>query len=303
MVRVNKKNYIGAFIGMMVLALASRSLIAGEKINKSLALEGESSIKINYQRGNISVIGWDQNKIQIKGELDDKAKHLELKKEGKTIRITITLLEKDSYIASGKSSKLTIRVPKELLVQITAVTGSINISEINGGIVLSLDSGTLVAKKIKKSVNISSVGTNINLIDINATVDIDSVSGKIIVKGQSSKLFVKSVYSNIDIALNLITFCKISNISGNINLRGPLANNGEISISNSTGDTSYFASDDLNARIWLETGPGGDILNQFTKDKPTSGMVGDEKLIYSVGNSKGKIHMITQNGKLMVNRK
>ena len=295
-----RKNKFNTWFAVVIFSIVSSSLVAGEKINQSLALEAESNIKINYQRGDITVIGWEQNKLQINGELDDKAKKLEVNKEGKNILITILLLEKDSYIAPGKSSKLTIRVPKELLVQITALTGSINVSNISGGVKLNLDSGKVIAKNISNSFKISSVGANITLDDVDAKVGIDNVSGNISIKGQSSKLFVKSVYSNIEVSLKSIQFCHISNVSGNVNLYGPLAKNGEISINNTSGTSRYFAKNALNARIWLETGPGGDILNQFTKDKPTGGMVGDEKLIYSVGNSKGKIHMTTQNGKLIV---
>jgi len=297
-----KDTSIHHFLLLAILAMTSLSLTAAEKISKTLMVDGESTVKVKFKRGDITLIGWDQNKIDIKGVLDSKVKKLVTKKKGKQILIDIILLDKNSYMSSGKGSHLTIKLPKELLLEIKAVTGSVNISNMNAAIKLHLESGNITAKDIKKAIKISSVGSNINLINIDAAVDINSVSGKIMVKGSSPKLFIKSVYSNIEVSLSAIRFCKISNVSGNINLFGPLANNGEISINNTTGNSFYFVNSELNAQIRLETGPGGEILNQLTKDKPTSGMTGDEKLIYSVGDASGKVVMTTQSGKLIVKK-
>ncbi len=286
----------------VVLLSFSGLLYAGEKVDQSIPIDKETKLSLSFPRGQVTLIGWQKNTIQVKGEVDDHAKTFVIKKKAATIFIQVNLQVGNSYISPGRATKLEIHLPRRFFVDLESVTGSVDATEVEGGMKLKIDSGKINLKQVKKNIDIQNISGSIQVDANDAALSIESVSSKILLKGLVAKLLIKSVYSNIEVHSSPIVFSKISTVNGSIKLFATLESHGEVSLENTSGETSFYVTDELNAKVSLLTGPGGDILNQYSKDKPTSSVVTAEELVFSEGDASGRVRMTTQNGKLILKK-
>ena len=293
-----KKLTLGCYIALTFLLLNSNLLLAGEKVDKELEVGNSGEIEIRNNRGKIEVKGWDENRISVKGELDDLTEKFIFKTSGDKTLIKVKLPERSRSSLSGKGSNLKIMVPKSFGVHFGGVATDLDISNIESSVDISSVSGDVNAKSINAKLHINSVSGKIKLQDVNGTMQVSTVSGDLDAKVSSQKILVSGVSSDISIRSEDIETAQISNVSGNSKLSGSLADDGIIKMSTVSGDSYYTAQTDLNARILLDTGPGGDVVNKFSEDKPTRSFIGSEKLKITLGNGKGEIRMSTVSGEI-----
>ena len=60
----------------ILTSILAPAALAGESVDKSLAAPQDAVVSINNTRGEVTVRGWDQALVSVKGELDDLAQEL-----------------------------------------------------------------------------------------------------------------------------------------------------------------------------------------------------------------------------------
>ncbi len=283
-------------IWAFALFIIGASAFAGEKVDKTLDMASDGEVEIRNSRGIIVLQGWDKDQVSVKGELDDLAEKFVFVSEGDKTIIKVVLPDRNSHSRSGRGSNLKIFVPINVSVQFGGVATDLEFSKVNGGVDISSVSGSIKLNDIGKRAYVNSVSGNINLKDISGSIEVSTVSGNVDANVSANKLTISGVSSNITVKTDSIEFVKLSTVSGDTKLYGRLAKDGEIKLSNVSGDSYYFVKGDLNARIDLDTGPGGDVVNQYSDDKPTSSFIGSETLKFTAGNGDGLIRMSTVSG-------
>jgi len=297
-----KKIVIFTALVMSVTLLSIGSVLAGEKIDKTLDVASEGDVEIANNRGKIDVAGWDKNKVSVKGELDDLTEKFIFSTSGNKTIIKVELPDRSTSSRSGKGSNLKIFVPKKFNVQFDGIATDISISDIESNVDISSVSGDIRLEQVESRVFINSVSGNIDIKNIDGAIEISTVSGGVKAAVSSKNIIVGGVSSDISVKADVIESAQISTVSGDSNLSGHLANGGSIKLSNVSGDSHFFAKSDLNADILLGTGPGGDVVNQYSDDKPTRSFIGSEKLKFTAGKGKGLIKMSTVSGKIGISR-
>ena len=71
----NLRNYVP-----LLLLTTTMPILAGERIDESMSLGNAKSVTIENLRGEVSVTGNDGDTVSVTGELDDKAKRLNIRK-------------------------------------------------------------------------------------------------------------------------------------------------------------------------------------------------------------------------------
>jgi len=283
---------------VLVFFLFSFTAIAGEKIDKTLEVSGSGEIEIHNIRGKITLKGWNKNQVSVKGELDDLTKKFIFTTENDKTLIKVVLSETNVHSRSGDGSNLKIFIPFNFAVQFGGVSTNLDFSGINNGVDISSVSGNVKLKKINGRVYVNSVSGNLELNTVAGNIEISTVSGDVKAKVSAKKLLVSGVSSDIMVETDLIDVAKISTVSGDAKLYGRLADEGEIRLSSVSGDSFYYIKGELNSRVILDTGPGGNVVNQYSEDKPTSSFIGSEKLKFTAGDGNGLIRMSTVSGNI-----
>jgi len=283
----------------VVCLLASINLaIAGEKIDKKLDASDLKEVEIHNNRGSVEITGWDKEQIVVKGELDDLTEKFVFSNSGDKALIKVVLPHRNFNSRSGKGSKLKIYVPRNVAVQFGGVATDLKISDLNNGVDIGSVSGNITLKSINGKGYINSVSGKIDVKQLTGRMEITTVSGDVKATVSSKRISVGGVSSDISITTEAIESIAISTVSGDAKVYGRLLEDGSIKLSNVSGDSYYYAMSGLNARVALETGPGGDVINKYSDDKPTSSFIGSEKLKFTAGNGEGLIRMSTVSGEI-----
>jgi len=283
---------------VLVFLLFSITAIAGDKIDKSLEVSGQGEIEIHNNRGKITLKGWDKNQVSVKGELDDLTEKFIFTTEGDKTLIKVVLSETNMHSRSGDGSNLKIFIPSNLAVQFGGVATDLDFSEVKNGIDINSVSGNVNLNKVDGRIYINSVSGNLELKALTGQLEISTVSGDVNGTVSSKKLTVNGVSSDIIIKTQQFEMAKLSTVSGDTKLYGQLESDGEIRLNSVSGNSYFYISDELNAKVVLDTGPGGNVVNDYSNEKPTSSFIGSEKLQFIAGNGKGEIRMSTVSGNI-----
>lgn len=280
------------------LLLMSGTVSAGEKINKRLEVTANGEVEIHNVRGDIQVKGWDKNEVMVKGELDDLAEQFIFEtKNGRTL-IKVVLPSRNSNARSGSGSELEVFMPNSQSLQFGGVSTDVVVSDLNNGIDISSVSGDIKLNAINGKAYINSVSGNIDVNGVSGRLNISTVSGDVDAKLTSENIEVSGVSSDIKVSTSQIDSVKIGTVSGDTSLRGILKESGSIKLSNVSGKSLYFSKPEINARVVLDTGPGGEITNDLTEHKPARSFIGSEKLKFSIGDGSAQIRMSTVSGEI-----
>jgi len=289
-------------VAAFALFILSLGAFAGDKIDKTLDMVGDGEVEIHNNRGNIVLEGWDKDQVSVKGELDDLTEKFVFVSEGNKTLIKVVLPDRNYHSKSGRGSNLKIFVPMNVSVQFGGVATDLEISKINGGVDISSVSGSIQLSSIGKRAYINSISGNIKLKDVAGSLEVSTVSGDVDASVSANRIAINGVSSNITVRTENIELAKLSTVSGDTKLYGRLEKEGEVKLGNVSGDSYFYVKGDLNARVDLETGPGGDVINQYSDEKPTSSFIGSEKLKYTAGSGEGLIRMSTVSGEIGLKR-
>ncbi|TQV81463.1 DUF4097 family beta strand repeat-containing protein [Aliikangiella coralliicola] len=279
------------FFGFCSLAMA------GDKVDKSLDVEAEGIVEVHNVRGDIKIRGWQQNQVKVSGTLDDLTEKFVFKSEGGHTFIKVKL-PRNSGSRSREGSKLKIMIPVGSKLIFSGVATDVNVAEINGGVDINSVSGDIKVKNTQGRTYINSVSGELELDDIDGSLEVSTVSGDLDAKVSCKKLSISGVSADLVVKSEQIESASVSTVSGDTRIYGSLLEEGELKLSSVSGEAFYYVKGGLNARISMETAPGGDIVNEYSEDRPKSTFINSHNLRFTAGNGSGVIRMSTVSGNI-----
>jgi DUF4097 and DUF4098 domain-containing protein YvlB len=285
-------------ISLCTLFFTSGLLSAGEKIDKVLEVSANAEVEIHNTRGKVTVEGWDNNQVAVKGELDDLAEKFIFETNNNKTLIKVILPNRNSSRRSGNGSELTIKIPKNGRLQFGGVSTDIEVRKLAKDVDVSSVSGDVKLSSIGGKAYINSVSGNIVIDGVAKRLNISTVSGDIDAKVTAKDIEISGVSADIKVTTVAIESAQIATVSGDTYLRGKLLESGDLKLSNVSGKSIFFAHDGLDARLELHTGPGGDIVNRISNHEPNRSFIGSEKLKFTLGQGSAQIRMSTVSGEI-----
>lgn len=312
---INKQHIIAAlFCSVISYSFTS---IAGEKIDDNLAVGDANTVAIENMSGEITVIGWDNANVSVKGELDDKAEKLTFEQVGNSINIKVELPNHGSWSSEG--SNLTIYMPSTLRMSFDGISSDIKISNLTNSINVKTVSGDVQASKLQQYIELSSVSGNIesenltgkitlatvsgNIDDKNSTgrLQLQAVSGDISVKSTANEVFVNNVSGSIKLNLDKIDELKLSTVSGDSEVSLHLQDNGITKALSVSGSIELYFQHNVSADFRLKASADGDLHSKLTKQKVQREKYGpSSKLYFQTGDATGSVRVSTVSGDVVV---
>ncbi|PHS14784.1 MAG: hypothetical protein COA86_15430 [Kangiella sp.] len=284
---------------LLSLPIFTISVFAGEKINQSLTTDKISKIKICNDRGSIKVHTWDKLEVLVKGQIDDLADNFIFDKKGELILLEVELTAKHAHGKNnGKGSKLEIWLPKNLDLQFNGIATDFSITGLQGNVNINSVSGAVNAKSISGKLHVKNISGKTVLNDISGKIDISLVSGNLDANVVSSDIKVKTISSDISVITNQIENVSLFSISGTTKLSGKLDEDGIIKLENISGESFFYFSDSIDAKIAIETGPDGTIINRVKSFERKESHLNSQQQHFVEGAGNASITMNTVSGKV-----
>lgn len=274
--------------------VSAQIALAGEEIDKALDASSDGIVEISNTRGEVQVIGWDEDRVSVTGELDDLAEDFVFEVDGNTTTIKVKLPRRN--INWGSGSDLEIRVPEGSQVIFDGVSSDIEAENIQGGLRAGTASGDIEGTGIASRISVKTVSGDIEISESSGQANVSSVSGEITLDVSSDRLMVDTVSGDVDVTLGEFERLMANAVSGDIEVEGRLHASGEIDITSVSSDIQVSLAEPVHARISIETGPGGDITNRISGDPVKKRFPAMKGLDATVGDGTGDIHIRTVSG-------
>lgn len=302
-------------IAMALFVFISIPSIAGEKVDKSLSAKNINEVTIENLRGEITINGWDQAKVSLKGELDDEAKALVFEQRGSSIVIKIKMPRHLKNNRNVTETQLVINMPADVRVNFSGVSSNVNLNNLQGGSEVSTVSGEITAHQLSKHIDLNSVSGNIisdqlsgkiRLATVSGNIDdqqssgrllLKAVSGDIETKSKASEVFVNNVSGDIELELGAVDELVIATVSGDIEGELALTPNATVKLSSISGNIEMKFTEKVSANFRLEANAGGDLVNKLTHDKAKHDKYGpSSRLYFQTGNGAASVRANTISG-------
>jgi DUF4097 and DUF4098 domain-containing protein YvlB len=261
--------------------------LAGESVDRSLAAPLDAVISISNTRGDVTVTGWDQANVAIKGELDDLAEELVFVVEDKNVTIDVIMPRQN--VNRGNGSDLDIKVPQGSRVRFSGVSTDIRVENISGGMKIESVSGDIKARQIMPQLMLNAVSGNIEVEQVGGRLSASTISGDLQVKANATDVKVDTVSGDLTVMLEAFDSLAARTISGEMDISGELNSAGEVDLSTVSGDVRLALQSGLNARIDINGGIGSDIDNDYNDAQAERSFLSQQRLKTVIGD--GSAHV------------
>ncbi len=272
---------------------------AGETIDETRAVPSDSTVSIHNTRGEVRISGWDKDEVSVVGELDDLATGFTFEVDGAQTIFRVEMPTRD--VSYGDGSKLEIKMPVNGRVDFDGVSTDVSVTGINGGISVHSISGDITGSRIEHRLMINSVSGDIDFSDAGGKAKFTTVSGDMDLELRSEAVSLNAVSGDIKLRLNNFDTVLASTVSGELEVVGSLSASGSINVNSVSGDVRLDLKAPVNARIDVNTGPGGDIENNLTDDKPRDVFPAQMVLKSKSGDGSASIAVRTVTGDVELN--
>ena len=281
-------------IAAALAAVMVASAGAGEQIDVSKSAAVDGLVEIVNPRGEVTVVGWDKAEVSVSGELDDLTEEFQFEVDDNRTTIEIEIPRRAANWGDG--SDLMIHVPRASRVSFEGVSSDGNFRQIEGGLRARTASGDLEAEEIASQLNLTSVSGDVRAEECDGQARVSTVSGEIELRLKSDKVVVDSVSGDVEVELDEFTRLHATVVSGDLEIEGQLGPSGDIEMSSVSGDIDLVLRGELNARMNVETGPGGDITNNLTDDAVNTKFPAASNLDIQSGDGSSRINIRTVSG-------
>ncbi|MFT6142082.1 MAG: hypothetical protein ACJAXN_003325 [Psychromonas sp.] len=292
-VRLLKTYFYSVFFSLSLLVVTV--VQAGEEVEKSIQVPANGHVFINNARGDVDVIGWDKDKILVRGELAHDNQELLLKNKGEKTFIKVNIGKGshrgNSYSMGG--TDLQIFIPKNARLHFKGIDTDFTIESLFAKVNGSTINGELLLKNVHSKISVSSITGDINVRDSSGSLHVESMRGDVNVEGEYDDVYIQSVAGDIWADISHINKLRSNNVAGSTMVEGHLINEASIELASVNGDIDYNVTGMLNAECEITSQFGGEINNNLTDDLPKKSQMQARQLRFVSGDGSGSVVMKT----------
>lgn len=281
-----------------LLALTTSPVFAERSVSETLDVAADGKVRVSVVRGEVEVHGWDKSQVRVEGQLDDATEEFIFKTNGKDTQIKVEI-DDDYWDKKWNTSEtdLVIHVPTQSRLIANGVSTDIEVNKIEGGVELNSVSGEVKVDQASEKVNVETVSGDVRITNSWGKMNVSSVSGDIDTDGKAVYFDAQSVSGDIEAMIGESEIVELTSVSGDIELNFELMDDGRVDAETVSGDIDLrFDNETVNALFEINTGPGGDIRNDLTKDKPESSFIGAEEIQFKSGDGSATVEISTMSG-------
>ncbi len=310
-----------AVVGMLagvVLCLPATLFADQQSVDQRIEMPADGVVRITVVRGEVEVLGWDKNEIEVHGFLDEDTEKFIFKVDGREAVVEVKIPRSNSGWLTKDETDIIVRVPimshvdvagvstdvevdgTHAVIEVGVVSGDVSIDGGSDRINLNTVSGEIELRNSHGRIRVKTVSGDIESFKTSGMSDYGTVSGSILIESGSEELDLETVSGDVEVARTKILAISGHSVSGDIDIRGEMKPGASIDFDNVSGSIRLKFQGDIDAKFDLETGSGS-IRNRLTDDKPkVSKYVRDERLRFTMGEGSGEVILTTRSGDITV---
>ncbi len=212
---------------MAALCLLQAGPYTREQVD-TVVIEPGTRIEVNNVNGDITIMGWDRDYVEVKSTMKTESDSAEFKRV--TVRITAgdplrieTKYEKPDILHKG------MHVSVDYVIRVPARAGKVSVSLVDGDIVM---------KDVGGDADVSCVNGQVDLQGIAGSVDASCVNGDVLIPGPTVIHEISTVSGDIEVGFSALREpgVDLSSVSGSIRVAVDMKLDADIDLETLSGD-------------------------------------------------------------------
>ena len=290
----------------LLLCLCIGQALADTPIQLRHDASPTAHVSISNIAGTVNVIAWDRNEVQVRGQLGNGAKPLAITGSNTDMAIKVEPQGGSGWFNwkgdnNMAPTTLELHVPKAASLDIDVVSAPLVIDGMDGGnIEVNAVSGKARINARTPSLKVDSVSGGIELAGHAGQADLQTVSGDILAPVLGSEVKLQTISGRIQADGGPWKKLTLSTVSGNVQLTGALATDGNIGIDSMSGDVQLQLPASTSGNLHASSFSGNLRSDFGTPKEPEHGP--GSSLDVHLGDGRGKINVETFSGDLRVRK-
>ena len=271
-------------------------------VDKTLDWIPDGDLEVSITSGQLEIRGWNKDQVKLTGDFSGDDDRLVFKRSGKNIKLELRD-ENSGWWGRGSHSNVDFVMfapfnsdleidGTSLRIEVAKISGNLDINSISGSV--SIDGDTKGSGDIRA--DIETVSGDIDIENASGMIRLRTVSGDINTDVAASTFDAKSVSGDIEGAIGATEYASLLSVSGDIDVELRLKTDGRIEGQTVSGNLELKFNDRVNADFELNTGPGGNISNRVSDDKPDDNNRWGQELNFTINDGDGSVNLETMSG-------
>ena len=267
------------WMAMLGIVLVAVPVLADKHVEERHKVSKTASVKIkDVIGGDLKIVGWDKDEIEIVGEIGDDIEELAVDVDEHRVTIRPIIPQRGGRRARV-DVHLTIKVPADASrVSVETVSAMISVAGLKDRLEAATVSGTIEVKGDMKEAHLA------------------TVSGEVISRGNINELEAASVSGDVKVYGDADEM-SIANVSGGIQYSGRPTS---LEVQSVSGDIRLVVPGDIKGDFEISTF-SGNITNAFGQKPVKKGFGGGSELEFSTG-SKSDIEVSSVSGSVRIEK-
>jgi Putative adhesin len=287
----------------MLLAAALLSAAAtanAAEVNKQVPIGAQGGVKISNISGSVTITTWDRREVDVQGELDDDVDRVDVRQDQNMVDIRVVMKERpgrDRDDWGDSDAELQIRLPADVELEVSTVSAPISVAGVRGKMRLNSVSGDIQSDVPGTDVEARTVSGNVQLTGSSAKsrVRASSVSGDVDLVRIVGDVESRSTSGNVGIQMQGTDDVHAQTVSGDIEVRGALASEGDVELQSVSGRIKLAAKAPAGFRYDISTF-SGDLSNCFGVKTDNEREWGGAHLSGTQGEGKASVRVKSHSG-------
>lgn len=222
---------------LLALAAASSAALADTPIDETIEADSMDLIDVANLAGSVTVRGTNRNDVHVTGSLADGAERLDVERNGDRLIVHVIYPDDRNRRRYSGGTTLVIEAPKQLAVDISTVSSSIEVDGIEGEQQLESVSGSIDASVFDSEIRANTVSGSVLLQGHKGKTRAHaaSVSGRVELEDLGGEVDLQNVSGSVELRSSDLDRVEVQTVSGNITVEAEIANGGRVRATTTSG--------------------------------------------------------------------
>lgn len=243
------------------LALAiSASVQARTEIEENRPLDPQGRVQVDNMAGSITISGWDNAEVEIRGQLGERVEELEITETSGGLRIRVHNRDNQRRL---DESHLRLQVPRRASIELESISADMTVEGLkNDSMILSTVSGDMDINVDSRHFEAESVSGDVTFVGHAPRVTVETVSGEIEIRGAEGEVRVTTVSGDLSLQGGILSLGRFETVSGDLELNVGVSDGGRLSADSMSGDVTLLLPATQQAEFIAES-YSGEIRSDF----------------------------------------
>lgn len=256
----------------LLAALTTAPLYAQVEIERRVpVVDGENGeLSVRNEFGTITVRGWNQSEIKVRGRLAAGAEDfdLDVEREGGSVSVNVP----DAWLHASEEdpafrTTLEIYAPAGWSFEVESLNADLDIADVAGAIQAQTVNGSIRVVGPASRLRLESMTGSVTVDAGGAPMELRSVSGTIVARGAAQQVGVETVSGSVTLAGGGITELDVESTTGDVTFEGSIADPTSVNIETFSGSVRLVLPETVRTDFDLQTF-SGEIRSAFCAGTP-----------------------------------